>query len=113
MREKKSLSRRGRIGRNLLITLLAGILIWLLQGAPPLTAAGALRRIERESLFTPHSQFQGVLETAWWGPWGSGAQRPLAGVRGSGRRKPVLPVAQDRSGGPGGGSPAHVHSGEQ
>ena len=64
MRKKKSLSRRGRIGRNLLITLLAGILIWLLQGA--------LRRIERESFFTPHSQFQGVLETAWWGPWGLG-----------------------------------------
>ena len=59
MRKKKSLSRRGRIGRNLLITLLAGILIWLLQGAPSLTAEGALRRIERESFFTPHSQFQG------------------------------------------------------
>lgn len=72
MRKKKSLSRRGRIGRNLLITLLAGILIWLLQGAPPLTAAGTLRRLERESFFTPHSQFQGVLETAWWGPWALG-----------------------------------------
>ena len=72
MSAKRKLSRKGRIGRNLLCTLLAGVLVWLGLGAPAPTAALALRRLERESFFSPHSQFQGVLETAWWGPWALG-----------------------------------------
>ena len=72
MKKRKTLSRRGRIVRNLLCTLLAGALIWVGTGAPLPTAALTLRRLERESFFSPHSRFQGVLETERWGPWALG-----------------------------------------
>ena len=60
---RKPLGRWGKIGRNVLLTLLAGVLIWLLQGAPPLTTKGELRRLERESFLTGHAHFQGSFSS--------------------------------------------------
>ena len=69
---KRTLTRGGRIGRNLALTALMGGMIWLGAGAPAPTAELALRRLERESFLSPHSQYQGVLEAEPWGPWALG-----------------------------------------
>ena len=47
--------------RNLLCALLAVAFLWLLQGAPLLTAEARFRRLQREQFVQPYAQYQGTL----------------------------------------------------
>ena len=62
-RETRKLGRRGRIFRNFLLAGVLGALIWACAGWP-VPARWELRRLEREILLSPHSQFQGAFRTA-------------------------------------------------
>lgn len=55
------LSRQGRIFRNFLLAGVLGALIWACAGWP-VPARWELRRLEREILLSPHSQFQGSIQ---------------------------------------------------
>lgn len=55
------LSRQGRIFRNFLLAGVLGALIWACAGWP-VPARWELRRLEREALLSPHSQFQGSVQ---------------------------------------------------
>lgn len=57
----RKLSRRGRILRNFLLAGVLGALIWACAGWP-VPARWELRRLEREILLSPHSQFQGSIQ---------------------------------------------------
>ena len=56
--------RRGRIFRNFLLAGVLGALIWACAGWP-VPARWELRRLEREILLSPHSQFQGSIQDSW------------------------------------------------
>lgn len=55
------LNRQGRIFRNFLLAGVLGALIWACAGWP-VPARWELRRLEREILLSPHSQFQGSIQ---------------------------------------------------
>ena len=55
------LSRQGRIFRNFLLAGVLGALIWACAGWP-VPDRWELRRLEREILLSPHSQFQGSIQ---------------------------------------------------
>lgn len=59
--KRGKLGRRGRIFRNFLLAGVLGALIWTCAGWP-VPARWELRRLEREILLSPHSQFQGSIQ---------------------------------------------------
>ena len=59
--KRGKLGRRGRIFRNFLLAGVLGALIWACAGWP-VPARWELRRLEREILLSPHSQFQGSIQ---------------------------------------------------
>ena len=59
--KRGKLGRRGRIFRNFLLAGVLGALIWTCAGWP-VPAWWELRRLEREILLSPHSQFQGSIQ---------------------------------------------------
>ena len=59
--KRGKLGRRGRIFRNFLLAGVLGALIWACAGWP-VPDWWELRRLEREALLSPHSQFQGSVQ---------------------------------------------------
>ena len=59
--KRGKLGRRGQILRNFLLAGVLGAVIWTCAGWP-VPARWELRRLEREALLSPHSQFQGSVQ---------------------------------------------------